>query len=124
MKIKYDYYFFHCLKNTPIGTHKATLTDVKKFCTEDDSKPYISVTFYIDSLDKNFTYCFRKSNSFLSKHIAFLNMLKKATNKPFSDINDLIGECFIITISVSPHYDEKKETYTKITDIKPGKEVK
>ena len=51
-------------------------------------------------------------------------MLKKATNKPFSDINDLIGECFIITISVSPHYDEKKEAYTKITDIKPGKEVK
>ena len=124
MKNKHDYIFYHCLKNTPIGTHQATLTDVNSFHTEDDSKPYISVTFYIESLDRNFTYCFKKSNSFLSKHVAFLNMLKKATNKPFSDINDLIGECFIITISVSPHYDEKKEAYTKITDIKPGKEVK
>ena len=124
MLMKKNYIYNYYLKNAPIGTHNATLVDVESFCNEDDSKPYVSVTFYIDSLDKNFTYCFRKSSSFLSKNVAFLNMLKKATNKPFSDINDLIGECFIITIAVSPHYDEKKEAYIKITDIKTGKEVK
>ena len=124
MLMKKNYIYNYYLKNAPIGTHNATLVDVESFCNEDESKPYVSVTFYIDSLDKNFTYCFRKSSSFLSKNVAFLNMLKKATNKPFSDINDLIGECFIITISVSPHYDEKKEAYIKITDIKTGKEVK
>lgn len=124
MSTKYYYFYYQCLKNTPIGTHDATLTDVKNFCTESDNKPYISVTFYIDSLNKNFTYCFRKNNSFLSKHVAFLNMLKKATNKSFSHINELIGENFIITIAVSPHYYEQKEAYIKITDIKPGKEVK
>ena len=124
MLMKKNYIYNYYLKNTPIATHKATLTDVESFCNEDDSKTYVSVTFYIDSLNKNFTYCFRKSSSFLSKNVAFLNMLKKATNKPFSDINDLIGECFIITISVSTHYDEKKEAYIKITDIKSGKEAK
>ena len=124
MRKKHNYFYYHCLKNIPIGTHQATLTDVNSFCIEDGSKSHIGVTFYIESLDKNFTYCFRKSNSFLSKHIAFLNMLKRATNKSFSHIDELIGESFIITIAVIPHYDEQKEAYIKITDIKPGKEVK
>ena len=122
--MKKNYIYNYYLKNAPIGTHKATLTDVESFCNEDDSKPYVSVMFYIDSLDKNFAYCFRKSNSFLSKNVTFFNMLKKATKRPFSDINELIGESFIITIAVSPHYDEKKEAYIKITDIKSGKEAK
>ncbi len=124
MTNNYDYIYCFYLKNAPIGTHNATIVEVKNSFNDDCTKQYIQVTWFIDTLDKCFTYCFRKSNSFLSKHVRFLNMLKKATNHPFSSIGDLIGESFAITIAVSPHYDEKENSYLKITDIKPVKEVK
>lgn len=124
MTNNYDYIYYFNLKNAPIGTHNATITEVKNYYNDDCTKQYIQVTWFIDTLDKFFTYCFIKSNSFLSKHIRFLNMLKKAANCSFSSISDLIGESFAITIAVSPHYDEKEKSYLKITDIKPVKEVK
>lgn len=123
MTNNFDYIYYFYLNNTPIGTHRATLTDVESYCDESGNKQYIKVTFYIKSLDKNFTYSFRKSNSFLSKYTEFSNMLKRTTNLSFFSISELMGESFDITIAVSPHYDEKDLSYLKITDIKHVKEV-
>ena len=111
---------FNLYENVPVGEHTATIKDIvieKDKATRYGMKDRYIIIFQLHELGREFNYYFDKSYSENSKYYSFFKMICGTLGR--TDINEeIIGQTFIIDISLVPHFDGSDKMITKITDIR------
>ena len=111
---------FNLYVNVPVGEHTATIKDIvieKDKATRYGMKDRYIIIFQLHELGREFNYYFDKSYSENSKYYSFFKMICDALGR--IDINeDIIGQTFIIDISLVPYFKDSDKMITKITNIR------
>ena len=111
---------FNLYENVPVGEHTATIKDIvieKGKATKYGLKDRFTIIFQLHELNREFNYYFDKSYSENSKYYSFFKMICDALGR--IDISeDIIGQTFIIDISLVPHFNNSDKIITKITNIR------
>lgn len=111
---------FNLYENVPVGEHTATIKDIvieKDKATRYGMKDRYIIIFQLHELGREFNYYFDKSYSENSKYYSFFKMICDALGR--IDINeDIIGQTFIIDISLVPYFKDSDKMITKITNIR------
>ncbi len=112
---------FNLYENVPIGEHSATIKNIiidKNKPTKYGMKERYTIIFYLNDIEREFNYYFDKSFSENSKYHSFFKMICSALGTTNINGNELIGQNFLITISLVPHFADSDKMITKVTNIR------